>query len=265
MENGMESPLVAAQRSAILQLRGRYERGELPFDTFRAGLDALTSAQTPDECAAILRDLPHSPLATLAALESPATPASALRAPSAPALSTAPTARKRITAFMSETKKMRNGWTLAPDTHVNAVMGAVKLDLRRAQLPPEARLRVSATMSEVIIYVPDDVAVSVRSTAWLSEVRALGESIAGFVVSGDEEHIPTHTEPRARLVIEVSTVMGSVNIALVNASAAAIADLARDTLRIALEGMRRGWENGDEGAALPQPSARPGLPGATLE
>ncbi|HEY7849007.1 MAG TPA: hypothetical protein VIC27_03025, partial [Ktedonobacterales bacterium] len=72
MQNGTESPLVAAQRSAILQIRGRYERGELPFDTFREGLDALTKAETPDECANILRNLPHSPLATLAALEPPA-------------------------------------------------------------------------------------------------------------------------------------------------------------------------------------------------
>ncbi len=262
MENGMESPLVAAQRSAILVIRGRYERGELPFDTFRDGLDALTSAQTPDECAAILRDLPHSPLATLAALESPSLAALAPRAPAPPATSTP---RKRITAFMSETKKTRNGWTLGPDTHVRATMGSIKLDLRRAQLPAEARLTVSATMSEVTIYIPDDVAVSVRSTVWLGEVRALGESIAGFVASGDEEHIPTHTTPRARLIIEVSTLMGSVNVALVNASATAIADLARDTLRLALEGMRRGWENGGQGAALPQPSARPGLPGATLE
>ncbi len=72
MQTEMESPLVAAQRSAIVQLRGRYERGQLPFDTFRDGLDAITQARSPEECAAILRDLPHSPLATLAALDPPA-------------------------------------------------------------------------------------------------------------------------------------------------------------------------------------------------
>ena len=103
MQNGTESPLVAAQRSAILQIRGRYERGALPFDTFRDGLDALTKAQTPDECDAILRDLPHSPLATLAALEPPTLEPPTL-VPSAALPPAVPSARKRISAFMSETK-----------------------------------------------------------------------------------------------------------------------------------------------------------------
>jgi hypothetical protein len=261
MQNGTESPLVAAQRSAILQIRGRYERGELPFDTFRDGLDALTKAQTPDECEAILRDLPHSPLATLAALEPPTL------APSAAMPSADPSARKRISAFMSETKKTRNAWSLAPDTHVRALMGSVKLDLRRAQLPPQAHIKVNATMSEVVLYIPDDVAVSVRSSAIMSEVNALGESIAGVIASGEEQHIPTHTTPRAHLVIEVNAVMGSVNVALVNPNATAIgiSDLARETLRAALEGMRRGWENGARDSALPSPSARPGLPGASAD
>ncbi len=262
MQNGTESPLVAAQRSAILEIRGRYERGELPFDTFRDGLDALTKAQTPDECAAILRDLPHSPLATLAALEPPTLAASASIAPMLPAV---PSARKRISAFMSETKKTRSAWSLAPDTHVRAMMGSVKLDLRRAQLPPQAHVKVNATMSEVVLYIPDDVAVSVRSSAIMSEVKALGESIAGMIASGEEEHIPTHTTPRAHLIIEVSAVMGSVNVMLVNPNAVAIADLARETLRTALEGMRRGWENGARDSALPSPSARPGLPGASAD
>lgn len=260
MEHDMESPLVAAQRRAILNLRERYERGALPFDTFRDGLDALTKAQSPDECAAILRDLPHSPLATLAALEPPA------MAPSAPTQAPRPTLpRHKITAIMSETKKTGGSWTLAPDTHVRALMGSIKLDLRRAQLPPQAHVTISATMSEVTLYLPDDVEVSVRSSVWMSEVQALGESVAGIIASGFEEHSPTQTPPRARLDIEVSALMCSVRVVLVNTSVTAIADLARDTLRIALEGMRRGWENGGQRANVPGPSARPGLPGASAE
>lgn len=261
MQNGGESPLVAAQRSAILQLRARYERGELPFDAFRTALDAITEAQNPEDCANILRDLPHSPLATLAALEplpqAPQLPS--VRAPMAPMAPAAP--RKRISAFMSETKKTRSAWTLAPNTHVRAMMGSIRLDMRRAQLPPEAYLRVKVTMGEVIILVPDDVAVSVRSTAIMGEVIAMGESVAGMIASGEEEHIPTHTEPRARLTIDVSTLMGSVNVRLVNNTTTAISDMARDALRAALEGVRRGFENGSYGAPLPAPNAPPGLPG----
>lgn len=262
MEYSSESPLVTAQRSAIVQIRRRYERGELPFDAFRDALNALTEARSPEECAAILRDLPHSPLATLAALEPPALAPSAPGVPAPAPVSAAP---RRISAIMSETRKTRDGWTLAPDTHVRALMGTVTLDLRRAQLPAEARLTVRATMGEVKIYVPDDVAVSVRSTAWMGEVQALGESISGVIASGDEEHIPTHIAPRARLIIEVSAVMSEVNVALVGPNTATIADLARDTLRLALEGVRRGLEAGATHAALPRADAQPHLPSAPAE
>ena len=259
MQNGAESPLVAAQRSAILQIRSRYERGELPFETFRTSLDAITKAQTPDECANVLRDLPEQPahLAALAALEPPALIPSA-----APQRALAPSApRKRISAFMSETKKTRNAWTLAPNTHVNAFMGSVRLDMRRAQMPPEAYLKVRSTMGEVIILIPEDVAVSVRSTAILGEVNAMGETISGVIASGEEDHTPTDIEPRARLTIDASAVMGSVSVRVANNTNATIADLARDTVRAALEGMRRGFENGAYNAPLPSPGARPGLPG----
>lgn len=262
MQNGAESPLVAAQRSAILQVRARYERGELPYDAFRTALDAITEAQTPEECANILRDLPHSPLATLAALEPPALAPSA----PAPAMRPAPSApRKRISAFMSETKKTRNAWTLAPNTHVNAFMGSVRLDMRRAQLPPEAYLRIKSTMGEVVILVPDDVAVSVRSSAIMGSVYAIGESTEGMIASGEEEYVPTHIEPRARLTIDASTLMGSVVVKLANNTSATIADLARDTVRAALESMRRGFENGAYSAPLPAPNARPGLPGSNTD
>jgi Cell wall-active antibiotics response LiaF, C-terminal len=254
MQNGAESPLITAQRNAILQIRSRYERGELPFETFRTSLDAITAAQTPEECANILRDLPEQPahLAALAALEPPAL------APSVPAPMAPLAPRKRISAFMSETKKTRSAWTLAPNTHVSAMMGSVRLDMRRAQLPPEAYIKVNATMSEVVILVPDDVAIVVRSKVIMGEVAALGENVAGMIASGEEEHIPTHTAPRARLNIEVSALMGEVRVALVNTTNAAIADMARDAVRAALDGMRRGWENG---GSLDAPLPRPGLPG----
>ena len=254
MQIGAESPLVAAQRSAILQIRSRYERGELPFETFRTTLDAITAAQTPEECANILRDLPEQPahLAALAALEPPAL------APSVPAPMAPAAPRKRISAFMSETKKTRSAWTLAPNTHVSAMMGSIRLDMRRAQLPPEAYIKVSSTMSEVVILVPDDVAVAVRSKAIMGEVIAMGESVAGMIASGEEEHNPTHTEPRARLTIDVSVLMGEVRVAVVNTTNAAIADMARDAVRAALDVMRRGWENG---GTLDAPLPRPGLPG----
>lgn len=258
MQNGTESPLVAAQRNAILQVRGRYERGELPIEAFRQALDALTATRSPEECEAILRDLPPSPLDALAALE-PAPPAPILPGPvvSAP---------RRITAFMSETRKTRTAWVLAPDTHVRAIMGSVTIDLRRAQLPPVAHLKINATMGEVKVIVPEDVAVTVSSRVVMGESHALGESVEGLVVSGHEEYHPPLVTPRARLLIEVGIVMGSSHVELASAQSVSISALARETMRLALENVRRGLEAGATPMSLPQPGPTPTSlpqPGAT--
>lgn len=259
MDYSIESPLVAAQRNAIQQIRGRYERGDLPFDAFREGLDALTKATSPEECAAILRDLPPAPLAVLAALEPrPALAPTAAR-PVMPARSTV--APRHITAFMSETRKTRNNWTLTPETRVRTTMGAIRLDLRKAQLPEYAHMKVKVTMGEVVIYVPDDVEVVVRASAIMGEVQALGESIEGMVTSGQEEYTPVGVLPRAHVEIDVRALMGSVRIELVGANAIPdIADFARETLRGALEGLRRGWEQSARDAQIPAPTNQPGLP-----
>lgn len=259
MDYGTETPLVAAQRNAIQQIRGRYERGELPFEAFRESLDAITKATSPEECVAILRDLPPAPLAVLAALE----PRPALQPmPARGVMPIQPNAETRhISAFMSETRKTRNTWTLTPKTQVRAMMGAITLDLRKAQLPEYAYLKLKATMGEVVLYVPDDVEVVVRASAIMGEVQALNESLEGVIASGHEEYTPVGVLPRARLEIDVRAVMSSVRIVLVNESAIPdIADFARETLRGALEGLRRGWEQSARDAQIPAPTPQPGLP-----
>lgn len=256
MQNGTESPLVAAQRNAILQVRGRYERGELPIEAFRGALDALTAARSPEECAAIVRDLPPSPLDALAALE-PAPPA-----PITPIVSgVSSPARRTITAFMSETRKTKSNWTLAPDTHVRVVMGSAKLDLRRAQIPPVAHIKIRVTMGEVKLIIPEDVAVSVISRVVMGEAHALGESVEGLIVSGQEEYNPPMVTPRARLVIEVNALMSSAHIDLAGTQQISISELARETMRLALENVRRGLESSSASVSLPPPGpASAGLP-----
>ena len=69
-----ETALLAAQRVAIQDLRTRFERGDLPIETFRETLDALVLARDPDECQSLMSQLPAAPLSILSALE----PASAV-------------------------------------------------------------------------------------------------------------------------------------------------------------------------------------------
>ena len=69
MAGTIEPESVAARRAAILEARGRYERGEITYETFRRALDALMLAHDGDECQTILAALPAEPTAALAALD----------------------------------------------------------------------------------------------------------------------------------------------------------------------------------------------------
>ncbi len=224
----------AAQQAAIANVRARYERGALSYEAFRRALDAIVLARTPDECQAILRALPAEPAASLAALDPPA-------APPAPGQG-----YKRIDAILGQTKKLRRSWRLAPYTEVVARMGEVKLDLGVAELPPRARLRVSAVMGGVTIYVPRNLRVRVRSRVLLGETSALGEHTSGIFTSGHEQHTPEEP-PVADVEIEAFVFMGNVHVILTDGPMLSVGDLVRDALSAVVDGFRRGWLAGSDG------------------
>src|SRR5579859_1512015 len=232
----MEPAAVMAQRAAIVEARARYERGEIMFDSFRRALDALVLARDAGECQAILDALPTEHAAALAALEPPPAPAPSATDRSAPQ-------RKTIVAFMGQTKKLRRPWRLAPNTKMRAFMGEIKLDLNIAELPPRATMRIIAIMATVVIYVPTNVRVSVRSTVLLSDTNALGEGTSGVVAFGREEHAPVG-EPVAELEIEVFALMSNVKVLLADAPPISMRELAREVLRAAVDGVRRGLAAG---------------------
>jgi hypothetical protein len=229
-----ETALLAAQRVAIQDLRTRFERGELPIETFRETLDALVLARYPDECQSLMRQLPTAPLSILSALE----PASVL------VVTPVSYPHRRIVAFMSSVKKLRRAWRLAPLTRVVAFMGDVQLDLSKADLPPQARVRVYSIMGSVRILAPKDVHVIVRSTALLGDVNALGESVSGVAAWGHEEHEPELEEEaapaRAEVEIEAFTLMGNIHVKLIQPQTPTIGSLVRDVLQAAAMGVRRG-------------------------
>jgi hypothetical protein len=229
-----ETALLAAQRTAIQDLRTRFERGELPIETFRETLDALVLARDLDECQSLMSQLPVAPLSILSALE----PASMLL------VTPVSYPHRRIVAFMSSVKKLRRAWRLAPLTRVVAFMGDVQLDLSKADLPPQARMRVYSIMGSVRILAPKDVHVVVRSTALLGDVNALGESVSGVAAWGHEEHEPSleaeSVKARAEVEIEVFTLMGNVHVKLIQPQIPTIGSLVRDVLQAAAMGVRRG-------------------------
>lgn len=251
MDGSVQPGAVAAQRAAIQEARTRYERGELTYDAFRRALDALVLARDGAECQAILNALPVSPLAALSALDAPPLPV-----PTA----AAPPEHKRIVAFMSQIKKLRRPWQLRESTDAIAFMGEIKLDLRLAELPPQARLHVTAFMGTATIYVPRAVRVAVHTTVIMGDTQALGESVSGVIAFGHEEHVPTFASgARAappQLDIEVLSFMGSVKVVLTDGRpAVSVSELVRDALRAIASGARQGWRQG-AGSYPSLPAAR---------
>lgn len=234
----MQPTTLEAQQAALREVRARYERGELTSETFERALDALLMARDAEDCAAVLAALPPHPLAALAALDTAPPPS-----PPAPPATARDT--RRIVAFMSETKKLRRPWRLAASMQTLALMGEVKLDLRLAELPPQATMRVSAIMGSVVLYVPRTVRVTVRSSVYLSDVDALGEHTSGVVTFGHEEHAPpSGTASGPTLDVEVFALMGNVRVVLVDERGVTIRELVRDAVQAATDGIARGLRQG---------------------
>ena len=238
MDGHLAPDAIVAQRAAIQEARRRYERGELTHEAFRRALDALVLARNTDECQVVLDALPTSPAVALSALDTPPPPA---LSPGAPL------EHQRITAFLSQVKKMRRPWKLGVSTQALAFMGELKLDLRLAELPPRATLQVTAFMGSVTIYAPRSLQVSVHTTVVMGDVQSFGEGVSGVIASGHDEHLPAPgTGPAApRLDIEVRCYMGNVRVVLTDGQPiVSVGELVRDALRAVAEGARRGLREG---------------------
>lgn len=201
-------PSATPQQEAMRVLRERYERGEIAFETFQRGLDALLMARNADECQAIMNGLPMLPLSKLAQLDALSQPSSA------PAPFRQSGRPKRLVAFFSEVKRVQRAWRLDPETTGGAIFGEMKLDLNIAALPPHATMTLSAVFGQVTIYVPTTARVRVRASAFMGEVNIFGESSGGIFVSDEvtsEGTSPDHPEA-ATIDLDVRAVFGEVKI-----------------------------------------------------
>lgn len=205
------------QQAAIQEVRERYARGELSFEAFKRGLDALVLARSADECHAILAALPALPhTAPLHALEA------SRPAASAPAVS-APAAARPRTAWMfmllGELKRTRKRWRLGERTTCVSLIGETKLDLSLADLPRNGTLRIVAALGEATVYVPRSVSVSVRAFALLGEAKALGEQSSGIpALLHAESHDPVDAaQAESHIDIQAFMLLGEVKVIQVDA------------------------------------------------
>ncbi len=200
----MQQPALTPQQQAIQEVRTRYEHGDLSFDRFEYALNALLQAQTPAECQAIVQELPSSPITALDVV----TPSAA------PALSSVPR-RLNMVNFIGELKRTRRPWKMGQRTTVWMGIGALKLDLSLAALPPNGLLEVYALIGEAKIYVPRNIHITVRQFALIGENKALGEERNGIFTLLNEEEFPAEG-PEAtsapHLTIHTMLLIGSVQV-----------------------------------------------------
>ena len=207
-------PSATPQQEAMRVLRERYERGEIEFESFQRGLDALLLARDADEVQAIMNGLPSLPvnkLDELDALSRSSRPAPAAFAPGPVRRSGQP---RRLVAFFSEMKRVQRAWKLDPDTTGGAIFGEMKLDLNLAALPPHATMTLSAIFGQVTVYVPATARVRVRGSAFMGEVNIFGESSGGIFVSDEvtSEGVTPDNPEATTIDLEVRAVFGEVKI-----------------------------------------------------
>jgi len=126
-----------AREHAIRVLSDGFAYDALAEDEFEWRLGQLSLASSPAEVQALIADLPAPGIA-----------------PSTASYAGLPVpAEERIRGIMSEVRR-DGAWRLPRRLSVRAVMSSVRLDLRRALIPPGCLIEVRATMAEVQIIVP---------------------------------------------------------------------------------------------------------------
>jgi hypothetical protein len=209
-----QHPALTPQQEAIREVRARYERGDITFERFEYGLSALLAAQSPEECRAIMQELPSSPVAVFEELTAPA----AASAVAVPQPSKAP-GRRWMVNIIGEFKRIKRPWRLSEHTSVVMGIGEVELDLSLASVPQQCVLEVYALIGEVKLYVPSEVRVTVRALSLIGEADALGESSEGIPAHLSEE-FPAQGAGAAsapHLEIRAFTLIGELNIKQVDA------------------------------------------------
>jgi hypothetical protein len=131
-----------ARERAIRVLSDGYAYDSLTEDEFEWRLGQLSLANSPAEVQALIADLPSADANPLTDTYSGGTYGGVPAPPG-----------ERIRGIMSEVRR-EGPWRLPLRLEVKALMSSVRLDLRRAVIPPGCLIEVRATMSEVQIIVP---------------------------------------------------------------------------------------------------------------
>jgi hypothetical protein len=168
------------REAVVARLNTATGEGRLTLEEFGDRAGQAYAARTQGELARLVEDLP------------------AVVAPSPPAVAEA---RPRVSQVTPVGAVKRSGrWRLDRNTHIGTVIGAVKLDLRGAEIPAsEVELHVQTVLGSVKVWIPRGVRVEVEGGSMLGGRQVYEDDARDF--------------PNAPLLrLRVDTVVGSVKV-----------------------------------------------------
>jgi hypothetical protein len=161
----LATPLSEARERAVRLLSDGFAYDAITVEEFEWRLGQLSRANTPRDIDALVADL-AVPMPGAAAVMAPVV--------------TQPS-EGRIVGIMSQTR--RDGpWRLPQLLQVKGVMSEVKIDLRRAVIPPHCTIDVTAIMANVTFTVPPGMIVDFDVSPIMASTRndARGVGIMGY-------------------------------------------------------------------------------------
>ncbi len=148
----------------VQSLCTHFAQDHLTTQELELRFEEVYRAATADELRATMRGLPAL-VPTVAGATSTPVPMFSV----APTVSGAVPAEKRFLAVMADVRR-QGMWTVPARVKASAFMGAVRLDLREAQLPAEGvDIDASCVMGEVRVILPPGVHADVDGFAFMGE------------------------------------------------------------------------------------------------
>jgi len=115
--------------------------------------------------------------------------------------------------FIGDIHYGKQHWELKP-MNLSAFIGDMKLDLSKAHIPyGETRIRVSAFIGDVKVFVPNDVTlgVSIQMNSFIGDTKLIDQKESGLMGS---YHLstPNYEDCDRKIYLEVSTFIGDVKV-----------------------------------------------------
>jgi hypothetical protein len=99
----------------------------------------------------------------------------------------------------------------AVDDRYEMAMGSLTVDLRQVDMPAgDTEIEVQLGMGELVVRLPEGVAVEIRGRVGAGEIQALGRSAAGVGVSLDE--VFPDADAEATLILELQVGLGKIEV-----------------------------------------------------